>query len=226
MTGYPAAIIWDLDGTLIDSAPDLADALNALLHEHGEATLGENQVRTMIGNGVARLVERGFAAVGDCLQSAQLQKLVTRFLQLYTAAATNRTCMDPGVQEALQFFADAGVQQGICTNKPEAISKQILADLSIADYFNVVVGGDTVTEKKPNPLPLRTCVTALKSKPGDSMLIGDSAVDVETARALDMPVGIVTHGYSRSPVANLGADFLIDDLSSLPALIGELRAAS
>ncbi|RLA27524.1 MAG: phosphoglycolate phosphatase, partial [Gammaproteobacteria bacterium] len=89
MTGYPAAIIWDLDGTLIDSAPDLADALNALLHEHGEATLGENQVRTMIGNGVAKLIERGFAAVGEQLQSAQLQKRITRFLQLYTAAATN-----------------------------------------------------------------------------------------------------------------------------------------
>jgi phosphoglycolate phosphatase len=99
-------------------------------------------------------------------------------------------------------------------------------DFSIADYFSVVVGGDTVAEKKPNPLPLRTCVMALKVKPDDSMLIGDSAVDVETARALDMPVGIVTHGYSRSPVATLGADFLIDDLSSLPALIGDMRAAS
>lgn len=226
MTGYPAAIIWDLDGTLIDSAPDLAEALNALLHENGEATLGENQVRTMIGNGVARLVERGFAAVGERMDSDQLQKLVTRFLQIYTAAATNRTCMYPGVRETLRFFADAGVQQGVCTNKPEAISKQILVDFSIAEHFSVVVGGDTVAEKKPNPLPLKTCLTALKTKSNDSVFIGDSVVDVETARALNMSVGIVSHGYSRSPVATLGADFLIDDISSLPTLIGELRAAS
>jgi len=226
MTAYPAAIIWDLDGTLIDSAPDLAQALNTLLHRHGHATLGENQVRTMIGNGVTKLVERGFAAVGEHLQNEQLQESVAQFLRFYTAAATDRTRMYPGVRDTLQFFANAGVQQGVCTNKPEAISKRILVDLSIADYFNIVVGGDTVAEKKPDPLPLQTCVTALKAKPGDSVLIGDSAVDVETAKALHMPVGIVTHGYSRSPVANLGADFLIDDLSSLPTLIGELRAAS
>ncbi len=226
MTGYPAAIIWDLDGTLIDSAPDLAQALNTLLHRHGQATLRENQVRTMIGNGVTKLVERGFAAAGEHLKNEQLQESVAQFLRFYTAAATDRTRMYPGVRDTLQFFTDAGVQQGVCTNKPEAISKRILVDLSIADYFNIVVGGDTVAEKKPDPLPLQTCVTALKTKPGNSMLIGDSAVDVETAKALHMPVGIVTHGYSRSPVATLGADFLIDDLSSLPTLISELRAAS
>jgi phosphoglycolate phosphatase len=150
VNGYPAAIIWDLDGTLIDSAPDLAQALNKLLREHGHAALEEDQVRTMIGNGVAKLVERGFAAAEERLQSDRLQDLVTRFLLIYTAAATDKTRLYPGVRETLRVFADAGVQQGICTNKPEAISKQILADLSIAGYFSAVVGGDTAAEKKPS----------------------------------------------------------------------------
>ncbi len=226
MTGYPAAIIWDLDGTLIDSAPNLAQALNVLLRENGRRTLGEEQVRTMIGNGVGKLVERGFSAMGEYLPSAQLPILVARFLTIYTASATDRTRLYPGVQQSLQIFADAGVQQGICTNKPEAISKQIVADLAIDGYFSVVVGGDTTNKKKPDPLPLLTCLAAMGMRAEDSVLIGDSGVDVETAKALEIPVGIVKHGYSRQPVESLRASFLIDDLLSLPALIGELRAAS
>ncbi len=226
MTDYPTAIIWDLDGTLIDSAPDLAQALNVLLRENGRVVLEESQVRAMIGNGVAKLVERGFAATGERLECERRAERVTQFLAIYTTTATDRTCLFPGVREILQLFDDSGVQQGLCTNKPEAISKQIVADLAIAGYFSVVVGGDTTSRKKPDPLPLRTCLAAMDARAKESMLIGDSGVDVETAKALDMPVGIVTHGYSRQPVESLGANFLVDDLLSLPAIIDDLRATS
>ncbi len=223
MNSYPAAIIWDLDGTLIDSAPDLADALSTLLREHGYPGLEEDQVRNMIGNGVEKLIERGFAAAGVIVTQQQLQYLVPRFLLIYAACATNKTRMYEGARSVLQHFTEAGVRQGICTNKPEDISKQILSDLSVARHFAAVIGGDSTAEKKPDPLPLRACLDALDAVPQASMMIGDSGTDVATARAINMPVGIVSFGYARNAVTTLGADFLIDKLSSLPAALGELR---
>ena len=216
---YVTAIVWDLDGTLIDSAPDLGTALNALLREHGQAEQGSREVRSMIGDGAARLVERGFAASGHIVRDAQLSRLVQRFMTIYAECATDETRPYPGALEALQQIRDAGIRQGICTNKPEAITRQILLDLSLAEYFDAVVGGDTTPKKKPDPLPLRDCLQALGVNPIDSLMIGDSAVDVATAKAANMPVGLVTHGYSREPVENLPADFLIYDLSSLPDIL-------
>lgn len=225
MNGYPAAIIWDLDGTLIDSAADLAQALNTLLREHGYAGLDEDHVRTMIGDGVQKLIERGFKAAGVAMGGIRLQDVMARFMLIYSLCATNKTRLYPGVRPVLEDFSDAGVRQGICTNKPESITKQILSTFSIAGHFDVVVGGDTMAAKKPDPLPLQSCLAALNVMPRDSMLIGDSGVDVATARAVHMPVGIVITGYAREPVTTLGADFLIDSLSSLPASIAGLREA-
>ena len=120
----------------------------------------------------------------------------------------------------MQAFHDDGVSQGICTNKPEGITRQILEEFSIARYFACVVGGDTTHGKKPDPLPLRECLGGLRAVPRDSLLIGDSAVDVATAKAVPMPVGIVRHGYARAPVETLGADFLVCRLADLPKKTG------
>jgi phosphoglycolate phosphatase len=225
MNSYPTAILWDLDGTLIDSAPDLAQALNRLLREHGFASLREHQVKTMVGGGVAKLITRGLRASGVVIGQSQLQSMVRRFMLIYLACATNKTRLYPGAESVLQHFADAGVRMGLCTNKPEIISRQILASLEAAPYFDAVIGGDTTAARKPDPLPLQTCLEALGVAPQDSIMIGDTGVDVEAARALRMPVGVVSFGYAREPVATLGADFLIDDLSSLPASIARLRKA-
>ena len=216
---YVTAIVWDLDGTLIDSAPDLGTALNELLREHGQAEQSSRAVRSMIGDGVAKLVERGFAASGHIVRDAQLSRLVRQFMTIYAECAADKTRPYPGALDALQQFKDAGIRQGICTNKPEAITRQILHDLSLAKYFDAVVGGDTTPKKKPDPLPLRDCLQALGVNPIDSLMIGDSAVDVAAAKAVNMPVGLVTHGYAREPIENLPADFLVYDLSSLPAIL-------
>lgn len=183
MQHYPAAVIWDLDGTLVDSAPDLAAALNALLREQGHAQVAAEQVRGMIGDGVAKLIERGFAAAGVRLGTAQLDELLPRFLLIYAAGATDRTRLYAGARQVLQHFADSGARQGVCTNKPEGLSQQILDALSVGRYFGAVVGGDTTAAKKPQPLPLRTCLAELGVTARDSVLIGDSAVDVAAARA-------------------------------------------
>jgi len=215
MSNYPAAVIWDLDGTLIDSAPDLTTALNVLLRENNRAALKTVAVRAMIGDGVGKLVERGFHATGKAVGVSSLPFLVDRFMRIYRIRATHETRLYPGAHDALQRFQDASIRQAICTNKPEAVTRQILDALSIAGYFDAVVGGDTTSRKKPDPLPLRDCLQALAVGTADALMIGDTAVDVATARAVNMQVGIVTHGYARHPVQTLGADFLIENLSTL-----------
>ena len=219
MNYYPTAVIWDLDGTLIDSAPDLATALNVLLRENNRPALHTDIVRTMIGDGVGKLVERGFAATGKAICSPNIPGLTDRFMKIYEIRATDKTRLYEGAEEALQIFHDAGIRQAICTNKPEAVARQILEGLGIAELFDAVVGGDTTDRKKPDPLPLRDCLQALGVNAMDAILIGDSAVDVATARAVNVQVGIVSHGYARDPVSTIGADFIIDDLRTLPIYV-------
>jgi len=219
MSRWPAAIVWDLDGTLLDSAPDLGWDLNTVLRDHGCTGLDPARVRSMIGGGVAKLVERGFRAAGASLDQTETRQAIARFMEIYSANATRRSRLYPGARKVLKQFSAAGIRQAICTNKPESISRKILAELAIADQFEALVGGDTCAAKKPDPRPLRSCLEALKTPPSHGLMVGDTEVDVATARALQMPVAIVSFGYARQAVSSLGADFLIDTLSSLPAAI-------
>ena len=213
---YPAAIVWDLDGTIIDSAPDLGGALNTLLQNHGKPPVDETRVRSMIGNGVAKLIERGFAESDSRVGEIELQSLQPEFMSIYCARATQLSRLYPGAESAIKAFHESGVAQAVCTNKPESVSRAILEDMNLAQYFEIVVGGDTLEQRKPHPLPLRSCLDVLGSDVDSTLMIGDSAVDVETAKAIGMMVGIVTHGYARQPVETLGADFLISNLATLP----------
>lgn len=217
---YPAAIVWDLDGTIIDSAPDLGGALNTLLQGHGKPPVDETRVRSMIGNGVAKLIERGFAESGSQLGESELRALQPEFMSIYCARATQLSNLYPGAESAIKAFHEAGVAQAVCTNKPELVSRAILDDMNLSQYFEIVVGGDTFEHRKPHPLPLQSCLDVLDSNVDSALMIGDSAVDVETAQALGMMVGVVTHGYARQPVETLGADFLISDLATLPGELG------
>jgi len=215
----PTAVVWDLDGTLVDSAPDLASALNTILDKRGFFTHSITEVRTMIGNGVPKLVERGFNAVGMRLDAAQLEELVEMFIQEYVACATEQTRPYPMVVEVLDQIRDMNIPMGVCTNKPEAISRQILDGLGLSGYFNSVIGGDSTADRKPDPLPLLTCLKELVATPELSLMIGDSAVDVNAARAAHVAVCVVPWGYRPVPAEELGADFVLHDLAGLPGLI-------
>jgi len=215
----PTAIVWDLDGTLVDSAPDLASALNIVLDKRGFFNHSIDVVRTMIGNGVPKLVERGFNAVGMRLDAGQLDELVEIFVKEYTACATEQTRPYPMVVEALDQFRDMNIPMGVCTNKPEAISRQILEGLSLAEYFSSVVGGDTTSTRKPDPQPVLACLRELVSEPVSSLMIGDSVHDVHAAHAAGVTVGVVPWGYRSAPAEELGADFVIHDMAGLPGLI-------
>ena len=214
---YPRAIVWDLDGTLIDSLRDIASSLNILLGEYGLGPLDHADVRLMVGDGAVSLIERGFAA---CDKADLVDRsLLPRFLSIYAKHASDTTRLYPGAAEALDAFADAGVRQGICTNKPEQIARQLMNSLGISRYFDVVVGGDTVPRKKPDPLPLQHVLTGLGAGRDESLMVGDSAVDVATARAAGVRVVLVSNGYGRVSAATLGADLLLDELAGLPAAV-------
>ena len=220
----PSCIVWDLDGTLVDSAPDLATALNAVLDKRGFFTHSIDVVRTMIGNGVPKLVERGFNAVGMRLDPAQLDELVAMFVKEYKTCATEQTRPYPHIVETLEKIRGMNIPMGVCTNKPEAFTEQILEGLGLAKYFSSVVGGDTTSTRKPDPQPVLACLRGLVSEPVSSLMIGDSVHDVHAAHAAGVTVGVVPWGYRSAPVEELGADFVLRDLAALPGMIREAGA--
>ena len=215
-TPYPAAIVWDLDGTLVESAPDLATALNALLNEQGQQGHTVTNVRPMIGGGVAKLIERGFRASGAALDEAARDALVPRFMEIYTACATQSTALVPHAREVLNHFYHAGIKQGLCTNKPYSVTQLILSALDISGFFESVIGGDSTSMKKPHPLPLMTCLEELKTLPEDAVMIGDSGADVGAARAAKVQIILVPDGYTGVPAVSLGADYVVGNLADIP----------
>jgi len=219
----PTAIVWDLDGTLVDSAPDLASALNTVLDMRGFFTIPITEVRTMIGNGVPKLVERGFNAVGVRPDPAQLDELIAMFVKEYKECATDNTRPYPGVVEALQEIHSMNIPMGVCTNKPEAFTTQILKGLGLSGYFSSVIGGDSTSARKPDPEPVLACLRGLVTEPASSLMIGDSVHDVHAAHAAGVYVGVVPWGYRSTPVDELGADFILHDLAGLPGMIRDAR---
>jgi len=215
----PLAVVWDLDGTLVESAPDLATALNALLNEEGQHGHAIADVRPMIGGGVAKLIERGFRAAGAPLDQAECDALVPRFMDFYTACATNSTHLVPHAREMLLHFYHAGVKQALCTNKPIGVTRQIIDALDISGFFAAVIGGDSTPEKKPNPLPLLTCLEEIAVNPEDAVMVGDSGADVGAARAAGVPVVLVPDGYTGVPASSLGADHVVENLSEIPDVL-------
>ena len=206
----PRAIVFDLDGTLVDSAPDLADALNSVLRSQGLREHALDDVKTMVGDGAKVLLQRGFAANDRALSEQEADGLLPAFLADYRARATNKTRLMPGAGRLLRDLAEAGVGLGICTNKPEDITREILEDFAVADLFGSIVGGDTTPAKKPDPQPLHHALGELACAPEEAVMVGDSPADAGAARAAGTGLALVTFGYSQVPIAELNPDRLIE----------------
>lgn len=220
-----SAIVWDLDGTLIESAPDLAAALNTLLNEHGQHGHAVDRVRPMIGGGIAKLIERGFRAAGDPRAVEDCEALVPRFMELYTACATDSTHLVPQARDVLEHFYHAGLPQAVCTNKPVAVTHLILDMLDISGFFQCIVGGDSTAYKKPHPRPLQACLEKLHVAASAALMVGDSGADVGAAQAAGVAVALVPDGYTGASPQSLGADLVLDNLSCLPGLLDSDRRA-
>jgi len=219
----PVPVAFDLDGTLIDSAPDLHAAACRMLAEAGLPAIRAEQTRAFIGNGVPKLVERVMGAVGLAPDSARHAHLTERFLHHYEAAPADKTRLYPGVRAALERLSAAGHPLAICTNKPERPARRILAAFGLSDHFAAVVGGDTLDVKKPDPAPLHHALAG--SGRTAALYVGDSETDAETSRAAGIPFLLFTEGYRKSPVTAIAHDAAFADFLHLPDLVSARAAA-
>ncbi|MBY4891776.1 phosphoglycolate phosphatase [Rhodobacteraceae bacterium N5(2021)] len=210
-----ARIVFDLDGTLIDSVADIAAAANATLAEVGEAPLSVDQARSFVGAGAVVFVER-MARARDLPDPAPL---VPRFLHHYEGAVT-QTLIYPGVEAALARLEQRGHSLGLCTNKPHLPTQAVLAHLGWADLFDTVLTGDSLPQRKPDPAPLLAAFDALGT--GPSIYVGDSDVDAETAARAHVPFVLFTPGYRTTPVEDLPHTAAFDDWSEIPNVIVSL----
>ena len=211
----------DLDGTLVDSAPDLHGALEATLRRHDHATVSEQLVRQFVGAGARVLIERALAELypQPAEQEAALASidlLHEHFLDYDAAHIADRSVPYPGVRETLVDLRERGVALAVVTNKYEGLSRQLLEALDLAEHFGAVVGGDTLAVRKPDPGPLLEACRQLGSDPARTVMIGDSITDIRAARNADMPVICVSYGYNHGEdIHSAGADRVVDSLRGL-----------
>ena len=212
------AVIFDLDGTLIDSAPDIHAAANKMLAEVDEGALSYETIRSFIGNGVPVLVERIIAAQG--INAGRHPELLEIFMRHYNADPATLTKLYPNVRAVVESLAAEGARLGVCTNKPEGPTREILRAFDLDRLFDVVVGGDTLPVKKPDPAPLRRAVEALGREL--TVYVGDSEVDAETASRAALPFALFTEGYRKRPVEELAFDATFADFAELPGILARL----
>lgn len=212
-----SAIVFDLDGTLIDSAPDIRAAVNRTLEDEGQAALDLPTVISFIGHGLPRLVERAMGARGIPMdQHAPLTEVT---LAHYNAAANDLTRPYPGVMAMLERLRDEGHRLGICTNKPEGPARKVLDQFGMAHLFDVVVGGDTLAARKPDPAPLHHAFSALGASSG--LYVGDSEVDAETAQAAGIAFAFFTQGYCHVPHDTVHCLARFDHFDALAGLVAK-----
>lgn len=218
------ALLFDLDGTLLDTAADIALALGRAFAEHGHPAPGEAAVRRMIGRGAPMLVQRALEAASLRVDEARQARLLEAFFHHYGRLQEVDECAAqpyPGVREGLAELAATGVPMAIVTNKQERFARGLVQRLQLADWVRLVVGGDTCERRKPDPMPLRWACERLGVEPGQAVMVGDSVNDVRAARAVPMRVVCVPYGYNEGedPRA-LDCDAFVETLAELPGLLG------
>ena len=213
-------LIFDLDGTLIDSAPDIHAAANKVFVSKGLQPFPFTVVRDFIGNGVGVLVSRLLAHQGLPASGDLHRAMVADFIMIYEEAV-DLTVLYPGVADALQHLSGLGHPMAICTNKPEGPARSILGHFGLLEHFAVLIGGDSLPQRKPDPAPLLAAQSRLATS--QVLFIGDSEVDAETATAAHVPLALYTQGYRKTPAEALGAKVIFDHFDALPGLVAQLH---
>lgn len=212
-------LLFDLDGTLVDTLPDLTDALNEVLRERGYAALAPAEVKPMIGDGMPMLLQRGFAARGAAGEAKAMQP---RFIEIYEANSANLSRPYPGVPETLAALRARGYATAVATNKPQHATGELLRALGLANLFDSYAGGDRFAVKKPNAGHLLGLLDSLGGDPSRAAMIGDSENDALSARAAAMALILMRYGYARTDPAQLGADRVLDRFDELPETLAAL----
>jgi phosphoglycolate phosphatase len=215
-------LLFDLDGTLVHSAPDLAASLNRRLEALGRTTLDLEAVTAMVGNGFQKLLERALLATGGPLPQAEFEAVNAAGLADYFENATTLTRPYPGVAETLKALKDQGCRMAVCTNKPVAPSWRILEDLGLAGFFEALAGGDSYTVRKPDPGHIKALLEEMGVAPREAVMIGDSSNDLLAARGAGLPTVLLTYGYCPEGAANLRPDALAESFTELPEILRRL----
>lgn len=216
------AILFDLDGTLVDSAPDIRAAINRVLARKGRRPLDLPEVVSMIGDGAPKLVERAFRRTGEPYPADQIDVLTQVFVDFYDGHGSTLTRVFPGVVQALKSQKEAGVLLGICTNKPQGPTEQILEGLGLAPFIDASIGGDVLPKRKPDASHPLAVLNKLGVTPADAVMVGDSPNDVNAGKNAGLPTIAVSFGYTRVPPPEMGADILIDHFDELQEALSKL----
>ena len=213
----PKLIMIDVDGTLVDSVPDLAYCVDETMKAIGKKPWGEAQVRHWVGNGVPKLVERCLTSeLEGTLDQVEYDQAYPIFLELYSHNTSVRSCLYDGVKEGLDYMKAQGYTLGCVTNKDEQFTLPILKDLGIFDYFGIVVSGDTLSKKKPDPLPLLHSAEFFGIDPQHSLMLGDSVSDVKASRAAGFEIICMSYGYNHgNDIRDTNPDLVIDSMAEL-----------
>lgn len=218
-------VLIDVDGTLVDSVPDLAYCVDEMMQRLGMPQRGEASVRNWVGNGVERLVRR---ALTGSLDGEPEQELFDRaypvFLDLYADNTSKRSLLYPGVLEGIDYLKASGYELGCVTNKAAQFTEPLLRDLGIYDEFRIVVSGDTLPQKKPDPAPLLHAAAFFGVDPEDALMLGDSVSDVKAARAAGFQIICMSYGYNHGQdIREARPDAVIDSMAELPELLGPAK---
>ena len=216
------AVLFDLDGTLVDSVPDIATALNRVIVEFGHPPFERDEVRAMVGDGIGTLVERAFAARAGDHTATSLMRGVQRMIEVYEAGLTVDTRPMLHAGATLSACAGAGLKLAVVTNKPEALATRIVAHFDFVRHVGVIVGGDSCATRKPDPEMLLLACRNLDTDAHRCVMIGDSVADIAAAKAAGMGSIAVRGGYTRVPAEELGADAVAADLGEVSELLEKL----
>jgi phosphoglycolate phosphatase len=220
---WPRAVIFDLDGTLVDSAPDIAAALNSGLEPLGFRPFTVDDVKPLIGGGAATAIRRASALRGVTLSGQEEAAALDRLMRTYTAISAEGRGLYPGAHKLLGELKAEGRGLALCTNKVASVVRVALAALRIERYFDVVIGAENGWPLKPHPDPLLRALAPLGVGTPDAVMVGDTATDIDAARSAGISSIVMTYGYSPTHADSLGADALADRLSDIPARIADLR---
>ncbi|MCU7905316.1 MAG: phosphoglycolate phosphatase [Candidatus Thiodiazotropha sp. (ex Epidulcina cf. delphinae)] len=221
MINKPEMILIDVDGTLVDSVPDLAYCVDEMLKQLGRPPHGETKVRDWVGNGVERLVRRALIGQLDGEpEEADFERAYPLFLDLYTVNTSQRSMLYPGIREGLDYLRNQGYRLGCVTNKAAQFTSPLLRDLGVDDDFEIIIAGDTLPKKKPDPMPLLHAAESLGVNPAAALMVGDSQSDVKAARAAGFQIICMSYGYNHGEdIRQYKPDAVIDSLVEIRSIL-------
>ncbi|VAW06119.1 Phosphoglycolate phosphatase [hydrothermal vent metagenome] len=210
MSRKPSGVVFDLDGTLVDSARDLSAALNYVLKKARCPEIHIAQVRNMVGDGARALIIKGFSESGIMPDKVEIDAIQTDFLDYYYQNITDQTIIFPGAMRVIEKLVEMEVPLGLCTNKAIRLTEKLMTEIGLSDYFTAIVGGDSFDYQKPDPRHVISTLEMMGVSPQMAVMVGDSANDIIAARNAGISSVAVSFGYSKIPVADLNADIVID----------------